>query len=147
MAFPPETPFTPEALLRRFVKVFYALGLEHASYAEQQKFKTWFNMVWTSLFKYIRGIRPVAWYDARWWRISEGDREKMFNLVCSWEPEARTGELTLDNLVRPNPSHYHGMRTSQKRPVSLGAAIHHRGNPRTQGTQRQRGCPLASLQR
>ncbi|BGP04034.1 hypothetical protein NBRC10513v2_007774 [Rhodotorula toruloides] len=101
MTFPPATHYTPEALLRRFIKLYYALGFDHGSYEDQEGFKKWFNMWWMSLFVYIKGIRPVPWYDARWWRISDDHRKQVLNLVARWGDESEKGELMLNELPYP----------------------------------------------
>ncbi|GEM11827.1 hypothetical protein Rt10032_c17g5844 [Rhodotorula toruloides] len=102
MTIPPATSYSPEALLRRFIKLYYALGFHRGSSADQKSFEKWFNMWWMCLFVYIKGIRPVPWYDARWWRISEDHRKEVLNLVVHWGAEAEKGELMLNELPYPH---------------------------------------------
>ncbi|BGP35930.1 hypothetical protein JCM10296v2_007782 [Rhodotorula toruloides] len=85
MTFPPATPYTPEALLRRLIKLYYALGFDLGSNQDQEDFKKWFNIWWMCL----------------WWRISDEQHKEVLNLVARWGDEADKGELMLNDLPYP----------------------------------------------
>ncbi|BGO96192.1 hypothetical protein NBRC10512_003417 [Rhodotorula toruloides] len=137
MTFPPATAYTPEALLRRFIKLYYALGFDHGSSKDQEDFKKWFNTWWMCLFIYIKGIRPVPWYDARWWRISDEHRKEVLNLVARWGDEADKGELMLNELPYPLRAGVEEFELTEPRP-----AVHKQERYRTPDIlQLIRSCP------